>query len=90
MAYRDEDRVILAGKLAPTDPGYYAPTTTKKKKKKTPTTRSEEAAASPGDADDDEEKQEPLLRQAIGSPEKLLDPPYVVLLLRWIPLFFLT
>jgi len=69
-AYRDEDRVILAGKLAPSDPGYYAPTKTTK----TPTTRSE-AAASPGD---DEEEKEPVLRQAIGSPEKLLDPPIPV------------
>jgi hypothetical protein len=48
---RDEERYILAGKLNPSDPGYYDPNKLKNNIK------------------------EPLLRQAIGSNEKLLDPP---------------
>jgi hypothetical protein len=51
IARRDEERYILAGKLTPSDPGYYDPNKLKNNIK------------------------EPLLRQAIGSNEKLLDPP---------------
>ena len=51
IARRDEERYILAGKLTPSDPGYYDPNKLKNNIK------------------------EPMLRQAIGSNEKLLDPP---------------
>jgi len=48
VARRDEDGYILAGKLSPSDAGYYA---------------------------DKDKKDKPLIRQSVGSTEKLLDPP---------------